>query len=712
LTTAGIVLENLGYLDRLLNHAFQRAQEIFEREAEGEVRPWELRGLHISRDEADRLLAQNPGAPALSVTERDPRALDIFDRNPVWRDYGKRLGLRAFDQATTMIALAPEVDLRYERMYAYLQDDITRRRPTVGLAMDILSPTAEAKLNSRTRLAADSALIRLGLLKLVPDASRTNPSWLDYTLSLDQQAVAYLLGQTALDGHLASFSKVVEPAPSGRIERQDVEAVAALVIEARKESAPLTICFHGPRGSHQREAARWIAFTAGAPLLMVNLQTALAGTHADDAVELASRYAGLRGAIAYYKGVDALLADGQSARLDSFQRILAEQPGVSVLSASQPWLRSLAAGSERAVLNVPFEAPHFAERRSAWYSQLRRAGLLDDQNLVDKLAGSFDLSYAEIAQAVAESAVQLRWQAAERPDAPLEPQQVRDELFSSARAQAGHELAALARKIDAVYTWKDIVLPAEIEAQLHEIAARAGLRYLVLDEWGFGKKLANSQGVTALFTGPSGAGKTMAAEVLANELTLDLYKIDLSGVVSKYIGETEKNLERIFAAAERSNAILFFDEADALFGKRSEVHDAHDRYANIEVSYLLQRMEQYEGIAILATNLRANLDEAFVRRLTYTVRFPLPAEAERLKIWDNIWPSKDLLDASVDLPRLARVFKLSGGNIRNVALAASFFAAARGGKITQDDILKAIQREYDKVGKTVALSELQESMAA
>ena len=202
-----------------------------------------------------------------------------------------------------------------------------------------------------------------------------------------------------------------------------------------------------------------------------------------------------------------------------------------------------------------------------------------------------------------------------------------------------------------------------------------------------------------LFSGPPGTGKTMAAEVIANELQLELYKIDLSQVVSKYIGETEKNLNRIFTAAETANAILFFDEADALFGKRSEVRDAHDRYANIEIGYLLQKMEEYEGISILTTNLRQNLDEAFVRRLAFTVHFPSPDEASRRRIWAGIWPSEMPLSEEVDLDCLARQFKLSGGNIKNIALAAAFLAAEAGSPVTMSHVLQGTKREYQKMGK-------------
>jgi SpoVK/Ycf46/Vps4 family AAA+-type ATPase len=231
----------------------------------------------------------------------------------------------------------------------------------------------------------------------------------------------------------------------------------------------------------------------------------------------------------------------------------------------------------------------------------------------------------------------------------------------------------------------------------------------VYDEWGFDRKLSLGKGLNVLFAGPSGTGKTMAAEVLAGELGLDLYKIDLSTVVSKYIGDTEKNLARIFAEAATSNAILFFDEADALFGKRSEVKDAHDRYANIEIGYLLQRMEEYEGVVILATNLRKNMDEAFVRRMHFTVEFPFPNAQDRRRIWAHIWPEATPRSAELDADVLARRFELAGGNIRNIALAAAFLAASDGGVVTMAHLLHATRREYQKMGKIVTDGEFAHS---
>jgi SpoVK/Ycf46/Vps4 family AAA+-type ATPase len=221
----------------------------------------------------------------------------------------------------------------------------------------------------------------------------------------------------------------------------------------------------------------------------------------------------------------------------------------------------------------------------------------------------------------------------------------------------------------------------------------------VLHTWGFGSRLGYGTGLGVLFSGPPGTGKTMAAEVLAHELDVDLYKIDLSGVVSKYIGETEKNLARIFAEASSGNAILFFDEADALFGKRTEVSDAHDRYANIETSYLLQRIEEYEGVVVLATNLRQNIDEAFTRRIRFVVEFPFPEADDRRRIWQTLFPPGAPLSADVDLVRLAREFAVTGANIKNIVLHAAFLAAAEGTDIGRPHILRGTRREFEKIGK-------------
>jgi ATPase family associated with various cellular activities (AAA) len=278
-----------------------------------------------------------------------------------------------------------------------------------------------------------------------------------------------------------------------------------------------------------------------------------------------------------------------------------------------------------------------------------------------------------------------------------------DSLWHLCRTQARTRLDQLAESIQATANWDDLILPDSQKQTLHEIAAQVRQRSTVYQTWGFANKSANGFGISALFAGGSGTGKTMAAAVLAQELKLDLYRIDLSQVVSKYIGETEKNLRRVFDAAEMGGAILLFDEADALFGKRSEVKDSHDRYANIEVSYLLQRMETYRGLAILTTNLKSAIDIAFLRRIRFVVQFPFPDANQRTQIWQRIFPAQ-LPTQDLDYAKLAQL-TITGGNIRTIALNAAFLAADRGEPLQMKHLLRAAQSEYTKLEKTLTDAE-------
>ena len=276
-----------------------------------------------------------------------------------------------------------------------------------------------------------------------------------------------------------------------------------------------------------------------------------------------------------------------------------------------------------------------------------------------------------------------------------------EDLRRGARAQNAAGLERLARRVEPAVGWDDIVLPEAARSQLRDLASRARNRDQVLIEWRMRKGGGRGRGVTALFAGDSGTGKTMSAEVIAGELGLDLYTVNLATVVDKYVGETEKNLERIFAEAGGVNAVLLFDEADAIFGKRSEVRDAHDRYANIESAYLLQRMETFDGLAILATNLRSNIDDAFTRRLDMIIDFPAPDETSRLAIWQQCLKPPAPSAPDLDLEFCARSFTLSGGNIRSAATTAAYLAAGNGGSIGMPELISAIQQEYRKLGRLV-----------
>jgi len=410
-------------------------------------------------------------------------------------------------------------------------------------------------------------------------------------------------------------------------------------------------------------------------------------------VPILFRQARLDGAVLYVDGIDALAGEERRHERRALLRAVAEGGSVVILAGTRAPGRDMAGA-----VAVSFEVARFEGRRAQWREALAAAGIVAQPAGIDALAGQFRLTANQIADAVAAARGRAEWRGALAADPHAAPGSA--DLFAAARAQSGHDLLRLARPIEPKHSWADLVLPSDRVAQLHEICARATLRHIVYDRWGFEKKLSTGRGLSALFCGPSGTGKTMAAEIIAGELGLDLYKIDLSQIVSKYIGETEKNLDRIFQAAETANAILFFDEADALFGKRSEVRDAHDRYANIEVGYLLQKMDEYEGIAILATNLRQNMDDAFIRRLQVVVEFPFPGEDDRRRIWASIFPPEAPLGPAVDFDRLAREVRLSGGKIRNIAVTAAFQAASGNCIIGMSELIEGARREYEKSGQT------------
>jgi len=272
-------------------------------------------------------------------------------------------------------------------------------------------------------------------------------------------------------------------------------------------------------------------------------------------------------------------------------------------------------------------------------------------------------------------------------------------LHAEAAQISAPRLGALAKKIKPLYHWPQLVLPEKKKELVRDVVRHVQQRRRVMEEWNFNSLMSRGKGLTVLFSGPPGTGKTMAAEVIANALQMDLYRIDLAGVVSKYIGETEKNLSRIFREAEYSDAILFFDEADALFGKRSEVKDAHDRYANIEINYLLQQIESFEGVVVLATNMRQHLDEAFLRRIQVVVEFPMPAYEDRVSIWRQSFPQKAPLDPDVDFNFLARQFELAGGHITNIILWAALLASEEGTDICMRHCIRATRRELEKIGR-------------
>jgi AAA+ superfamily predicted ATPase len=683
-----------------------------------------FRGLYISEQEVDALLERPLGAPPWLKALQEGRlanvdaALDrlgsrIAQRCAASAERGIDLrlirlasafGLDAFEIDVLLVCLSVEIDGRYEKLYAYLQDDVTRKRPSVDLAMRLLAPPDADLATLRRHFAAAAPLLAHHLIQLLDDASQPQPALIAKALKADERIVQFLLGEDEVDERLRGAVHAIAPQRSFDELLLDDDTRRAFrhawpQDAAMSTSAPLpALLLQGPDGAGKRTLAEALCRERQWPLLVVD--AAALPQEADPAAArweaiaaLVEREALLRGAAVHWRAMQALAGETQRTALAALLRAIdgGRAPcflaGVDVLDAS-------ASFATRGAIVLRLPTPTHAQRVAHWSAALA-ATALHAQADVPGIATRFKLSFGRIEQAARSAARMAHLRGGEEDGAAVT---MRD-LLDACRLHSNQKLSSLARKTSAHYRWNDIVLPDDRVAQLREICNHVKYRDRVYGDWGFGRKLALGKGLAVLFSGPSGTGKTMAAGIIAGELGLDLYKIDLSSVISKYIGETEKNLSRIFDEAETSNAILFFDEADALFGKRSEVRDSHDRYANIEVGYLLQRMEEYEGIAILATNFRKNMDDAFVRRLHFTVEFPFPDRDDRHRIWQGIWPHETPRDDTLDLALLAQRYEMTGGNIKNVALAAAFLAADGDQVVRMCHVVQATLREYQKTGK-------------
>jgi AAA+ superfamily predicted ATPase len=653
----------------------------------------EYRGLYVSADDADRIAADGDGgcpAPAaedglLAAARAELEALVEAGEGRLGR-LRATAGLNQFEAGCVLLALASESDLGLERLVAYVQDDVTKRRPRVELAVRLFAPDG-GQGDALAAFLPGAPLRKRELIRLLDEPGQPQTPLLAQYVALDPRVVAYLLGHDAMDERLLPFAHTsphalaeARPMASGDLLRV-VESLADLPAAALPNPV---LALAGPDDAERLLVARLIARGSGLETLRISIDGLAAEHGLDTALTLACRDAAFQEAAAILEGVDQLKASDA----DRLRERLREDP-----------LSALVFLSSRLPFNWPglaLEIPglDFRGLRIRWSEYLGDDAPIDGAEL-DALAGKFKLGTANVADAVEAARGTARHRDARKPLIRIE------DLYAAARTQSTPILNDLARKIVPHYAWDDLILPEDPREQLREICAQMEHRHQVYETWGMGRKLAMGKGLMALFAGNSGTGKTMAADVIAGTLGLDLYKIDLSGVVSKYIGETEKNLASIFAEAETSNAILFFDEADALFGKRSEVKDAHDRYANIETAYLLQKMEEYSGIVVLATNLKMNLDEAFLRRLHFVVDFPMPEEEDRLRIWRTTIPELLPLAGDVDLAFMARQFKIAGGNIRNIVLAAAFLAAGEGEQVGMRHFIRSTRREYQKLSRMV-----------
>ncbi len=586
---------------------------------------------------------------------------------------GARFGLTAFEEDILALCAGLELDGRFRTACAAGNGNGAMPFATFGLALAAL-PGADWRAISASSALRDWRLIEVG----------TGPSLVESPLRIDDAILQCILGEAVVDSRIVDITCSIAAVPLADSQQHLVEAIVATWFGAQKK--PL-FGLVGSEPATARAVAGEACALAGVPLHAIPFSALLArGADIERDIRLIARQTLLDDSALLIDEGEAGWAEPRARAL--LERLIDRAAGAVFLAAREPF-------SSRAqpALSFTVRKPSSREQRMLWTRQVGD----NHSALAGRLAMQFDFDAPRI-ELVAQSA------AAATIASPAPAVDFESAVWSSARRASRMRIEGLAQIVEPRVAWDAVVLPPPQRASLELIVDQVQQRATVYDDWGFGGLDARGLGITALFAGPSGTGKTLAAEAIAQRVGVDLYRVDLSAIVSKYIGETEKNLRRIFEAAEEGGAILLFDEADALFGKRSEVKDSHDRHANVEVSYLLQRMEAYRGVAILTTNVKDILDRAFLRRLRFVVAFPFPDAAHRETIWRGVFPA-GTPHAELDYGRLAQ-FDVAGGSIKNIALNAAFLAAAGDGALTMAHLLDAARIEYAKLEKPFPPGEL------
>jgi ATPase family associated with various cellular activities (AAA)/Winged helix domain, variant len=630
-------------------------------------------GLAVGHEEADRLVAGN--GHAATFLDTDPaataatdevaaatRALDDLrtEGDAPLAALAAALGLAPAEHDVLALAVCAELDPGFARLCAYLQDDATRPHLSPRLAWDLLAPGERALGPATAQLTARGRLRSLGLVRIEGDGP-----WAARALRVDERVLAVITGDFGPDPRVAA---AVEPLAAGPLPaRLDAAAgrAAGLAVAAAERGAPAVVALAGEATAPLHAVAAATAARLGLTACLLRPERLHELATADAATLLEREAVICR--LAYV--LEEPLPVGWPP-LQAQQILVAREPPAEGIGA-----------------RVDVATPTHAERCNLLRRALGREVI--DAATLERIAGQFPLAPETLAEAVASA----------RAEAAHDGGPLADAVWRACRIRARRRAPGLAAIVEPRRGWDDLVLPDPLVRRLEELAAQVAQRPVVYERWGFGERLGRGRGITALFAGPSGTGKTLAAEVLAGALRIDLQRIDLSGVVDKYIGETEKHLRAVFDAAERSGALLFFDEADALFGKRTDVRDSHDRYANIEVDYLLQRMEDYPGLAVLATNRKTALDPAFLRRLRFVLDFPFPDVVARRRIWEQAFPTR-APTADLDLDAIARL-ELSGGSIATVAVNAAFAAAGQDAPVGMGHVAEAARAELAKLERLV-----------
>ena len=694
-----------------------------------------------------------------------------------------RLSWLEIDAITICLALQidNQITRRYEKLYAYLNDNLMQKKPTIDLLVSIEYDSIEERVRARNAMVSkNSPLFRYKILEIIENDN--NYDTYEYPIKIDEHVSSFLLGSNTLNARLSSFTTLITPRETSQdiillsAAEDPLENIKSLLLKTRgKESYDnhdddnnnnnnnkdnsldydhhhklfagrrkiIVLNLFGARGSGRKATAGLVCKSLGCPLLSVDLSKIISeGLPIEESLMLTFREALFfrPHAAVYLENFDALLDKNDRANYSSMKstiRLIHELSWLTFLETNMlPWSHD---GSldDCFFMNIEFKIPEYKTRKKMWQSIAEkyqdiisndtnddggsgRGGggnsssdsnnttpIFEENVDFDALASKFAFPPGKIRNSIAFARNLAIARNNNTTTTNIGSSKITmDDLYRGCKSQSNQGLTNMSKKIHPNYTWNDIVLPPAIMTLLRDICNVVKYKGTVFYDWGFSTKFSLGKGLTTLFTGESGTGKTMAAEVIANDLNLELYKIDLSSILSKYIGETEKNLNTIFKESEGSNSILFFDEADALFGKRTDVKDSHDRYANIETNYLLQKIDEFEGVVILSTNYRRNIDEAFIRRMQFIVNFPFPDAEYRLEIWKKAFPEQVPRSDDIDFKFLASNLQISGGNIKNIVINSAFLAAKNGKRpISMSEIILATKREFDKIGKPIQKSD-------
>lgn len=674
-----------------------------------------LRGITITRDEAIKTLKSkdsteedlrikrlNEQIEKLTIS-MDNKLLLSKEKNIKlnFETISELFNLNFIERNLLILGISVEIDTKYEKLFGFINDNVNKKRPTIDFVLRLLGLSIEERMAFRNRLRSNSFFKKFIMSN---KDSSDEETFISSEILIDDRIIDFIFGNKSFDLNMSDIMTIHEPnffLDKVNYKEDITEKIRVTInrfIEDETQySSNIFIYMSGEHGVGKKHLVKSYANMIGKETIIADLKVLmLKEIPLKESMLKIMRESVIREAIVCLDNFQAIEDQVDSKEIllkDVFDIMEYFMQPIFILSQNKYISNQYFSSNTTVAFTI--DRPTFEERLSLWNFNCGKYGVSKDY--VAELTSKFNFTPLQIENAVKSMKAKMLLDLVDKKN-----------VYEACYEQVDNKLTEKAVKVKPQYTWNQLVLPIDQKKLLRDACNQVKNRHLVYEEWGFGKKLPYGKGLSLICAGPPGTGKTMSAQVIASELNLELYRIDLSQIVSKYIGETEKNLHQIFKEASLSNAILFFDEADSLFGKRSEVKSSNDRYANIETSYLLQKIEEYEGISILATNYLNNIDKAFLRRINYIISYPFPDANSRTEIWKVMFPKEAPLDEDVDFEYLGQTFEIAGGNIKNVVVYSAFLAANENSTISMKHILTAIRHELQKMDKLLLIDDFGE----